>query len=264
MSQTSSLLKVPTEVLHQILSYVLAKPYYHFDDEDDDSDYDDDDDFDDREITNEEFNRYDNRQVRNSPVLTIRSVCQIFRSIAAELPFWWEDEKFDLLCSLKPASKSDVEEAKFLSVLFEDPRIPQSLTKRKHWHIHDVPCLVLIMEKIPSFSENTMSVTINELIRDDHRRSATQQHELQWLDIVIGHLATCQHIRSIELGPVGRQLILKAKIAEFWPALETLTVWLPFRGVGMVDGLTQLRTLKLRADELVQSGSSFLLPIESA
>src|SRR5271154_4380580 len=176
MSQTSSLLKVPTEVLHQILSYVLAKPYYHFDDEDDDSDYDDDDDFDDREITNEEFNRYDNRKVRNSPVLTIRSVCQAFRSIAAELPFWWEDEKFDLICSLKPTANSDVEEAKFLSTLLEDPRIIQALARRKHWLIHGVPSLVLIMEKIPSFTENTTSVTISQLERNHARRSVDQQY----------------------------------------------------------------------------------------
>ena len=231
-SQSSSLLELPTEVLQQILSYALAKPYYHFDDEDDDSDYEDDDDFDDAEVTNEKLNRYDDRKVRNSPVLTIRSVCRTFRCIAAEVPFWWEDDKFDVLSSLKPAAQSDVEEAKFLCTLFEDPRIIRSLAKRTHWHIHDVPCLVLLMGTIPSFSENTISATINEIERDEQRRAAGQQYGLQWLDIVVGHLATCQHIRSIELGPFDRSLCLKAKMAEFWLGLESLTVWLPFRGVG--------------------------------
>ena len=120
------------------------------------------------------------------------------------------------------------------------------------------------MESIPSFSENTTSVTINELKRNELRRYPLQQYGLQWLDIVIGHLATCQHIRSIELGPFDRSLFLKAKMAEFWPGLEKLTVWLPFRGVGVVDGFTQLRTMEIRADKWTKSRSSSLLPFESA
>jgi hypothetical protein len=264
-SQTSLLLKLPTELIHKVLSDVLTKPHYHFDDDDDyDDDDTDDDDFDDAEKSDEKYNRHDDRELRNSPVLTIRSVCRAFRSIVAELPFWWEDNKFDVLRSLKPAGESDVEDAKFLSTLFEDPCITQSLAKRKHWHIHDVPCLVLIMESIPSFSENTTSVTINELKRNELKRSPLQQHGLQWLDIVIGHLATSQHIRSIELGPFDRSPILKVKMAEFWPELEKLTVWLPFRSVEVVNGFTQLRTMEIRADQWAKSRSSSLLPFESA
>jgi len=71
-------------------------------------------------------------------------------------------------------------------------------------------------------------------------------------------------MRSIELGPFDRSLILKLKMAEFWPGLEKLTLWLPFRGVDTVAGFTQLRTMEIRADELAKSRSSSLLPFESA
>lgn len=233
-------------------------------DEDDDDDYDgvsdldiDDYDFDD----NQWHFRHDSspchhRCLKFSPALTIRSVCRQFRSIAAELPFWWNDE-FDLL-SLKAIGESDVEDAQFLSTLFKDQRVVRSVSKRKHWHIHDVPSLIEIMETIFSFSEKTVSIAVSEL-----ERPKPQQYDPQWLDIIIGHLASCQNIRAVELGPINNKITLKRPIAELWPAIERLIVWLPFRGVGLVDGLTQLSKMEIRTSHRSAIRSSVLLPVES-
>lgn len=260
----SPILTLPLEILHEILSYVLVKPVYSEVDEDDD-DYDDgsdldidDFDFDDNEWHfHRESSPSHSRCLKFSPALTIRSVCRQFRAIAAELPFWWNDE-FDLL-SLKAIGESDVEDARFLSTLFKDQRVVRSVSKRKHWHIHDVPSLIEIMETILSFSEKTVSITVSEL-----ERPTPRLYDPQWLDIVIGHLAPCPNIRAVELGPICGRTTLTRPIAELWPAIERLIVWLPFWGVGLVDGLTQLSKMEVRTSRRSTIPSSFsLLPVES-
>ena len=160
------------------------------------------------------------------------------------------------LLNLKAVGNSDTEDAAFLNTLFKDPQIVHSLAKRKHWHIHDVLCLVEIMQAIPTFSENTVSITINQL-----ERQTPQQINLQWLDGVIGHLESCQNIRTIELGPC--RAALKRSMAELWPALETFIIWVPFSGVGVIDAFTQLRRMEIKIQKRATSRTSFLLPVES-
>jgi len=273
-SRSSRILTLPLEVLGEILSYVLVKPVYSQVDEDD---YDDDDDDDDGNPANFDIEYYDfndnqwhfhrdlsprnYRSVNFSPALTIRSVCRQFRFIADELPFWWDDE-FDLL-NLKPVCNSDVEDAKFLSTIFEDQHVVHSVSKRKHWHIHGVTSLIEIMETLSSFSENTVSITINEL-----ERPKMQPCDPRWLDIVVGHLASCQNIRTVELGPFTSTFTLKRRMVELWPAVERLILWMPFCRVGFVDGLTKLRKMEIRTRERARirsrsSSSSYLLPVGS-
>jgi len=266
----SAILSLPLEVLYEILSDVLWNPVY--DDEDDDEDYGEKFAYlEDRDVADYDFEddawhcprdvyRQDNREIKLkfSPALTIRSVCRQFRAVAADLPFWWDDE-FDLL-SLKSVRKSHDEDSKFLNALFEDPHIVQSVSKRKHWHIHDLPSLNEIRKSVSSFSENTVSITLSEI----KASTSTPLYDGRWLDTVIGNLASCKNIRMVEVGPIHSGLQLWRRLGDLWPDLERVTVCLPFRGAYLTKGLTKLRKMEFRAGDRTTGPSSCSLPLQTA
>src|SRR5271154_2683444 len=97
------ILKLPNEVLSNILSNVILPPHSLF------------------------LLRVHENKISDSPFHSVRSVCRHFRAIVAELPFWY-DPSFDI-GKFKPAVRKPEPDdfVGFYSNLFTDTRIVRTL-----------------------------------------------------------------------------------------------------------------------------------------
>ena len=180
----------------------------------------------------------DDREIKVSQILVLRSVCRLFRTATAELGFWCDpDFSFiDLVWSGHYGPIHGKEEF-LLKVLFSDDHLVQSLSRRKtDWKFDSVGGLDVVMEAIPLFAQNATSISLEFPY-------ATQDAMGKQYETAFEKLAVCSGVTKLttELAVV----VNLSTIAASFPLLEELETWTTFKYNGSSRGFTRLRKLGL-------------------
>jgi len=157
---TPLILSIPNEILHHIFSFLFDLP------------------------RDETFIQHqsDGEEYEVSQVLVLRSVCRLFRSITAELDFWYDpDFRFSNLIfpphPLIEYSMYHYLEGRFLEVLFTDANLVDSLGRRKtDWSFDSLEGLMAVMEGVPLFKQNARVIRL-EIIEDSEMMDDDEWHE---------------------------------------------------------------------------------------
>jgi len=174
-------------------------------------------------------------------MLVLRCVCRHFRTLTAELDFWY-DPDFDFTDLIRPfgdaVSWPLYQEDKFLRALFSDANLVNSLGKRKtHWMFKSLEGLTAVLEGVPLFVQNARAIHLEIMGHDSPIKFN--------LDIAIRLLAACSQIT--ELSTRLADTIDLSAIAASFPFLESLTCPETDSFCGSLEQLGHLHTLHLSA-----------------
>jgi hypothetical protein len=231
---TPSILRLPNELLREILSYVLANPAF-------------------RPPLNDSYDGFRESRICDSPVLAVRAVCHTFRIIADEMPFWY-NKNFKLL-SLIPYTSVENEEC-FLDSLLTDRYLVHMLRLRTHWEFRSLGAILTIVREIPSFFENTTSISLPSF---RHR----QREFLESLNFPLMCFAACRGIKSLDLRDGGHATDLNM-LSNLYPQLENLSMCSHAFYKGTLAGLSNIKKLRLIGKVYNFRNPPMLLPLDSA
>jgi len=119
--------------------------------------------------------------------------------------FWFEDDfKLIEIIPLRPSIPPDRHKANILRLLFQEKHLVQCLERRTSWHFNDMPTLRMIIDCVPSFSLNAMSVTLCcSLLGASHWRDVDDAVlELKPLKLLT-RLTINQTCCDLDLGAIG-------------------------------------------------------------
>ena len=230
----SSILRLPNEILHSILSVFCMTP------------------------TNK-WSR--NPRMADSPILTARSVCRRFRAIAAELPLWF-DAEFDMF-SLRPSpgcNLVETETTKFLAALLADRYLAESLARKTGWYLPNLATVVAVLDNVAEFPEKASSLSL-EWYNSTYIDSMPNRPSS--LNLAIDRLRICRRITSIRLNPWCCRIDLDAFTNAF-PLLEHLDVRHPIAYSGTFENFANLRSLRITVGAAGTRNTPFFLPLHSA
>jgi len=233
-SSSPLILRVPNEIHHHIFSclYDLSRdePFLHY--------------------------RLNGKDYEVSQMLVLRCVCRHFRTLTAELDFWY-DPDFEFTDLIRPFEHGEFgplyRETEFLRVLFSDPNLVNSLGQRKtHWVFKSLQGLMAVLEGVPLFVQNARGIHLE--IMDSIQATG--------LDIAIRLLAACSQIT--ELSTRSADTINLSAIAASFPFLRSLSCPETDNFRGSLEQLSHLRTLHLSAWKNRVLANQPWLPLRSA
>ena len=204
-SRGPPILRIPDEVLLEILSYVL-EPHNgssmdcHF------------------------FVDHgpDYRCYRSSVVFTLRWTCRKIRRVVARLPFWYNN-LFDPLDLFRPPDRVDeAREAQFLNILLADDSLRTSLGNKRQWHFRDLGTLLAVIENVPAFRENATQVEMITAPNSLYIPVETTMSPSS-IEFAILSLAICQRLVSLVLFANSGNLNLEV-ISQSCPHLRRLKI----------------------------------------
>src|SRR5438477_6136369 len=123
------MLSLPAEVIHIILTYV---------------------------ISHNGIPRIPYKWVRS-----VRSTCVVFRRLADQLPFWYDDD-FDFHGLLFPGPCESQAET-----LLADEHLMACLVRKRVWRVSSPLMFDIIGRKIPGFRDNTRSLALERFVRTE-------------------------------------------------------------------------------------------------
>ena len=222
-----SILQLPNEILHDILSFVLA----------------------DTGSPEDESPR--------KFLFVINEVCPLFRDIAATLPFWYEPD-FDFLSLYSPPPGkpgSNAQKRIFLKTLFQNSQLVETLQSRTDWIVHDSRILRTIVQCLPSFHHSAVSLTFTCI----HLKAAIGSQ------LIANLLKPCRRLKSVTFG-VDCETANLNKITRSVPNLERLEIASPHRdwySRYTLNELTCLREFRCNAGVGEAWLSEEVLPLKS-
>jgi F-box-like len=198
-----------------------------------------------------------------SQILVLRSVCRRFRTLAAELDFWYDiDFAFgELIPGLDISthlSWRNLQEERFLKVLFADAGLVNSLGRRKtDWKFQSIGSLKAVMQSVSLFRQNARVIYLEILGEGDNWERVPSP-----LNVAIKNLALCSGITTLNTN-LANDIDLD-EIANSFPSLETLSLDQNGSCRGSLQRLSRLRKLHVDDCDGNISDLSLYLPLNSA
>jgi hypothetical protein len=200
-------------------------------------------------------------------ILAIRSTCRSFRTIANNLPFWYDDRYNSI--HFIPTEKdgrnvsnyvSEIYHFKFLKTLFNDAQLVQCLSRRKTWQFAHNSMLAAVAS-VPSFRDNTTTAHVDYYQLVHYIDGEYSSSPGAYLSATIAFLCTYPRLTTLSIaGPseLGFTLDLTT-LATSCPSLKSLE--LDVDGIGTLRSLSNLQSLEVALDNVVGDG---VIPVNSS
>jgi hypothetical protein len=192
------------------------------------------------------------------PILVVRQVCRLFRSIVNDSSFWLAGE-FDPVSLI--SGNPDLPKYPFVKALLADGDLLETFEKKRSWTFSSFAVFTIVSETIPSFRKNVIQLAF--VGGPNGERFDQSGARGDWVGVVLTNYLTLQSltIETVE----GLKLSV---ISEKCPELSVLRISSPpVRGLGdcSLSRFVNLRELVIDALDLPRWGQGpYALPISSA